>query len=245
MSSSVVDKRSERIRAMFAGVAPRYDLLNHLLSLNIDRHWRAKTVRVLPPDLGSPQPILDTCTGTGDLAIAYANWLWRNAPDAPIHVVGTDFCHEMLLRATEKSAKRKLPITWFEADSLALPFDADLFQLVTVAFGLRNVADTDGGIRELVRVTAPGGRVGILEFSRPRIPGIRQAYTAYFTHVLPRIGQKVSQSPDAAYEYLPASVMSFPDGPEMVARLEQLGLVEVKALPLTFGIATLYHGRKP
>ncbi|QDU62120.1 UbiE/COQ5 methyltransferase [Planctomycetes bacterium Pan216] len=237
-ATSAVDKSGERVRAMFAGVASRYDLLNHLLSLNIDKRWRRFCVRTVPPK-GS-DPILDVCTGTGDLALAY-----DQASRGEALVLGSDFCHEMLTVAKQKIEKRGRHIPLIEADAQDLPFPSDHFQIVSVAFGLRNVSDTHRGLRELIRVCRPGGRVAILEFSKPRVAPLRWLYLAYFKHLLPRIGEAVSENSHDAYHYLPNSVLEFPDGPEMVSLLESMGLKNAKAHPLTFGIATLYVGQKP
>jgi demethylmenaquinone methyltransferase/2-methoxy-6-polyprenyl-1,4-benzoquinol methylase len=240
MSSSLLDKREPRIRRMFGAIAPSYDLLNHLLSLNIDRYWRWRTTKFVPP--AADGPILDVCTGTGDLALAYARIA---APTVPI--VGTDFCHEMLVPAREKTRRHFGParIQFLEADTQHLPFADNLFQITTVAFGLRNVTDTDKGIAEMVRVTRPGGRIAILEFSRPRHWLFGRLYQLYFKRVLPFVGQMLSRSKDNAYRYLPASVMEFPDGEALAERLRRHGLVEVRFHSLTFGIATLYIGVKP
>lgn len=240
MTSGLLDKREERIRGMFGAIAPRYDFLNHLLSLNVDRWWRHRTTQLAPPDLSDPSPILDACTGTGDLALAY-----DRAAKGRLPIVGTDFCRPMLLPARQKAARAKAMgrITFLEADTQQLPFPADTFQLVTVAFGLRNVTNTDRGIAEMMRVAKRGGRVAILEFSRPR-GVIGWLYTAYFKHVLPRVGQLVSGSEDRAYEYLPASVLAFPDGEDMASLLRRHGLTDVRYHPMTFGIATLYVGTK-
>ena len=239
MASSLLDKREPRIRRMFGHIAPSYDLLNHLLSLNVDRYWRWRTTRLVPPR--GTAPILDVCTGTGDLALAYAR---AAGPDVPI--VGTDFCHEMLVPAIHK-ARRAAPghIQFLEADTQRLPFAADLFQITTVAFGLRNVTDTDRGLAEMVRVTMPGGRVAILEFSKPRHWLFGRLYQLYFTRVLPFVGQFLSRSKDNAYRYLPASVREFPDGEALAQCLRRHGLVDVHFHTLTFGIATLYVGTKP
>ena len=231
-----VDKSGERVRRMFAGVAKRYDLLNHLLSLNVDRRWRRFVVRTVVP--AGTDPILDVCTGTGDLALGYAA-----AGQAP--VTGSDFCAPMLDIARGKAAKSGRAVEFVEADTLDLPFESGRFQIVSNAFGLRNVGDTDRGIAEMVRVLRPGGRLAVLEFSRPRVPVLRTLYLWYFKHLLPRIGQRVSGSGEDAYHYLPDSVMQFPDGPEMVERLAAAGLADCSATPLTLGIATLYVGTKP
>lgn len=233
-----VDKTTSRVRQMFSEIAPRYDLLNHVLSLNIDRYWRHRTVRLVPPD--GDAPILDLCTGTGDLAFAYYK---RTAGSTP--VIAADFCREMLLIGEQKKARRgvKGQVTFVEADALALPFSDNLFQIVSVAFGLRNVADTDRGLAEMVRVCRPGGRVAVLEFSQPRIPPLSAIYTAYFRHVLPRIGAAISKN-GSAYTYLPESVGEFSDGETLAQRLRDAGLRDVWFRPLTLGVATLYVGTK-
>lgn len=242
MSSEVIDKRESRIRTMFGNIAPCYDLLNHLLSLNIDRYWRTKTTKLVPPVIDPALPILDVCTGTGDLALAYDRAAKRQVP-----IVGTDFCLPMLLPAQKKAKKfgASKRVKFLEADTQNLPFPDNTFQLVTVAFGLRNVTDTDRGISEMVRVARPGGRVAILEFSRPRHWFFGAMYSFYFRRVLPFVGQMVSKSEDRAYNYLPASVMQFPDGEALAERLLGHGLTEVRWHPFTFGIATLYVGTKP
>jgi demethylmenaquinone methyltransferase/2-methoxy-6-polyprenyl-1,4-benzoquinol methylase len=228
---------------MFGNIAPCYDLLNHLLSLNIDRYWRWRTTRLAPPVVeGTPAPILDVCTGTGDLALAYDRAARRRVP-----IIGTDFCLPMLGPAWQKASRCRAAhrVTFVEADTQRLPFADDTFQLVTVAFGLRNVTDTDKGIKEMVRVAQPGGRIAILEFSRPRHWLLGPLYKAYFRWVLPLVGQLISRSRDKAYEYLPASVMQFPDGEALAEKLRGHGLVEVRYHEFTFGIATLYVGTKP
>jgi demethylmenaquinone methyltransferase/2-methoxy-6-polyprenyl-1,4-benzoquinol methylase len=250
---------------MFNNIAPSYDLLNHLLSLNVDHYWRWRTTRIVPPIVSPlPQgegsgvraettgalrpsarqvaaPILDLCTGTGDLALAY-----HKAAKGRVPIVGADFCHEMLVRAEAKARKRNIEqVRFLEADAQNLPFPDDMFQIATVAFGLRNVTDTDKGISEMVRVTQPGGRVAILEFSQPRGFLLGPLYRFYFRHILPRVGQMISRSKDNAYRYLPESVMQFPDGEALAERLRGHGLSDVKWHSLTFGVATLYVGTKP
>jgi demethylmenaquinone methyltransferase/2-methoxy-6-polyprenyl-1,4-benzoquinol methylase len=240
VSLSLVDKREARIRRMFGAIAPTYDLLNHLLSLNVDKLWRWRTTRLVPPR--GDAPILDLCTGTGDLALAY-----DRAAHGRVPVVGADFCGEMLDRAIAKTARRRREgqIRYVQADAQRLPFASDHFQIVCVGFGLRNVTDTDRGLAEMVRVVRPGGRVAILEFSRPRGRLFGRLYNFYFRRVLPWLGQLISRSRDEAYHYLPASVQEFPDGEALAERLRRHGLTDVAWRPLTFGIATLYTGTRP
>src|SRR5262245_23850644 len=179
---------------MFGSIAPSYDLLNHLLSLNVDRYWRWRATRLVPPQ--GDGPILDLCTGTGDLALAY-----DRAAGGKVPIIGADFCHEMLRRAFAKTSRRKAAerVRFLEADAQLLPFPDDFFQISTVAFGLRNVTDTDRGLAEMVRVTRPGGKVAILEFSQPRGRLFSRLYRFYFRKILPLIGQVVSRSKDNAY----------------------------------------------
>ncbi|HZT82689.1 MAG TPA: bifunctional demethylmenaquinone methyltransferase/2-methoxy-6-polyprenyl-1,4-benzoquinol methylase UbiE [Gemmataceae bacterium] len=240
MSTSLLDKREARIRRLFNRIAPSYDLLNHLLSLNIDKHWRHRTTRLVPPR--GDAPILDLCTGTGDLALAY-----DRAARGRVPILGADFCHEMLTRATRKARRRRAAgrVRFVEADAQRLPFPDDTFQIVTVAFGLRNITDPERGLAEMVRVAQPGGRVAILEFSRPRHWLFGRLYRFYFTHVLPTVGQAISRSEDDAYRYLPASVLEFPDGEALAERLRAHGLRDVWWKPFTFGIASLYVGTSP
>ncbi len=235
----MVDKSAARVRRMFGQIAERYDRMNHLLSMQIDRYWRWRTVRRVPPT--GTAPVLDVCTGTGDLAFAYR----RRAGDR-VRVVGTDFCHEMLRVALRRSQKSRdtRPLAFTEADTQYLPFADDTFQLVSVAFGLRNVSDTDRGLREMTRVCQPGGRVAVLEFSWPTRTPIRQLYGWYFRHVLPRIGQWLARNDQEAYAYLPESVGEFPCGAALAERMEGAGLRDVRFWPLTFGVATLYVGTK-
>jgi demethylmenaquinone methyltransferase/2-methoxy-6-polyprenyl-1,4-benzoquinol methylase len=224
---------------MFGEIAGRYDLLNHLLSLNVDRYWRWRTVRAVPP--GVDGPILDLCTGTGDLALTY-----YRASGGRAKIVGADFCHPMLVRGRAKGegAGCNGQLTFVEADAQRLPFPDDYFSIVCVAFGLRNVTDTDRGLNEMVRVCRPGGKVAVLEFSLPTWKPARKAYLWYFQRVLPRIGQALARNRHDAYSYLPASVGEFPCGEALAARLKQAGLAKVSFCPLTFGVATLYVGTK-
>jgi demethylmenaquinone methyltransferase/2-methoxy-6-polyprenyl-1,4-benzoquinol methylase len=225
---------------MFASIAPRYDFLNHLLSANIDRSWRRFTVRVAAPRPG--EPILDCCTGTADLALAFDRAGGGRSP-----IVGTDFCREMLIVGQRKARKARAStrIALVEGDMQRLPLPAGTFGVVSVAFGLRNVRNTVRGIDEMIRVTRPGGKIAILEFSRPRGRVLGPLYLAFLHRVLPRIGQAIAPNDDRAYEYLPRSVAEFPDGQEMLDLLASRGLSDLLQYPLTFGIATLYVGTKP
>lgn len=239
-----VDKSESRIRKMFGEISPRYDFLNHFLSGGTDWYWRWRTVRAVCPS-GS-EPILDVCTGTGDLALAY----WKKARRL-VPVIGADFTHEMLTRADLKGGKAfaktkdAAGLTFIEADAQRLPFADDRFQIVSVAFGLRNVTNTERGLREMVRVCKPGGRVAVLEFSMPRNRVFGAIYRWYFRNILPRLGQLFMRNSHAAYQYLPDSVSEFPQGEQLTALMQQCGLDETTFRSLTFGIATLYVGHKP
>jgi demethylmenaquinone methyltransferase / 2-methoxy-6-polyprenyl-1,4-benzoquinol methylase len=237
--AQTVDKSSERVKRMFSAISSKYDLMNHLLSCNIDKSWRNKVVKTIPP-LGDA-PILDACTGTGDLAIAY----WQ-ATHGKTPVIGTDFCAEMLALAEKKKTRlsARENLTFLEADTLHLPFPDHHFQIVTVAFGLRNVEDTRGGLDEIRRVCRPGGRVGILEFSQPHVWPLSSLYQAYFRLILPRLGQFLSRNQESAYSYLPASVAEFPSGEALANLMRTAGFRAVHFMPLTMGIATLYVGTK-
>ncbi len=234
-----VDKSGDRVRRMFGQIARRYDLLNHVLSLNIDRYWRRQTVRIVPPD--GNRPILDVCTGTADLAMAY-----DRAAGGRVSIVASDFCHEMLVVGQEKveSLAAQDRISLVEADAQQLPFDENQFQIVSVAFGLRNVSDTDRGLLEMIRVCAPGGQIAVLEFSTPRWQPFKSIYSWYFRNVLPRIGQAISRNSEHAYEYLPTSVGEFPQYEQLADRMRKAGMINVRFYPFTFGVATLYVGEK-
>lgn len=231
-SPATVDKSGERVRGMFAEIAPRYDLVNRLLSGGIDILWRRTTVRRAPPPDGGA--ILDVCCGTGDLALTYA----AKAP-SNTRIVASDFCRPMLDRGEEKAAQAGRAIEWVEADAMALPFADAEFDLVTVAFGLRNIADTARGLAEMARVTKPGGRLAILEFSLPQSTLVRQGYLWYFRNVLPRLGNAVARNGSDAYTYLNKSVEEFPSGERLAALVRNAGYQSVEMVPLTFGIATL------
>lgn len=235
-----LDKSAARIRRMFGEIARRYDLLNHLLSLGIDRSWRRRTVRLVPPQ--GDEPILDVCTGTADLALAY----WR-AGGKHLRVVGADFCRPMLAIGQQKcrAAGAEGHVAMVEADAMQLPLADNAFQVVCVAFGLRNVSDTDQGLAEMVRVCRPGGRVAVLEFSTPTWRPLGAIYGWYFRRVLPWIGQTLARNAQGAYNYLPASVGRFPQAAALAQRMQAAGLHEMRYYPFTLGIATLYVGHKP
>jgi demethylmenaquinone methyltransferase/2-methoxy-6-polyprenyl-1,4-benzoquinol methylase len=234
-----VDKSDERVRQMFGQIAARYDFLNHLLSLGIDGWWRRRTVQLVPPE--GRLPILDVCTGTGDLALAYDRAAAGRTP-----IVAADFCHEMLAIGRQKAKKAGADgrIAFVEADAQSLPLPSDAFQIVCVAFGLRNVADTELGLAEMTRVAAPGGQVAVLEFSTPTWQPFKSIYGWYFRHILPRIGQFFARNSSHAYEYLPDSVGEFPQGEALLDRMRAAGLTNLRRYPLTAGVATLYVGTK-
>jgi demethylmenaquinone methyltransferase/2-methoxy-6-polyprenyl-1,4-benzoquinol methylase len=236
------DQRSaaRAVREMFTSIAPRYDLLNHLLSFNIDRMWWRRTARAFRQITArSDARILDLCCGTGDMTFA----LRRQAGKATPQILGADFSHAMLQRATAKSAMANgAAPSWIEADALNLPFPSAHFDLVTSAFGFRNLADYDAGLREIARVLRPGGECGILDFGEPA-GAMGALYRIYFKQVLPRVGTMIS-GVSGPYAYLPASVERFPPPEEMLARMKAAGLTEATWTPYTFGIAGLYRGKK-
>ena len=245
MDETPVDKSNSRVQRMFGEIAPRYDLLNHLLSMNVDRYWRWRTTRLVAPAKTEPlacAPILDLCTGTGDLALAY-----DKAAGGKLNITAADFCPEMLAIGKQKGGKRGANdhIEWVQADAQNLPFEDNAYQIVTAAFGLRNVADTDQGLREMTRVCRPGGKVAVLEFTTPRWQPFKAFYGWYFRNVLPRIGQTLMRNNSAAYEYLPESVGQFYEYEALTERMQAAGLQEVCYKPLTLGVATLYIGVRP
>jgi demethylmenaquinone methyltransferase/2-methoxy-6-polyprenyl-1,4-benzoquinol methylase len=229
-----LDKRADAIRDMFAGVAPRYDLLNRLLSARLDVVWRRRAAEALG---GVGGPVLDLCSGTGDQALALRRQGRR--------VAAADFCLPMLALARRKYARlqggqRPLGLA---ADALLLPFAAAHFAGATVAFGLRNVADLDQALRELARVLAPAGRLAVLEFALPRRAPLRALYLFYFQRLLPWIGRLVSGR-RGAYAYLPASVLEFPQRRAFLDRLQAAGFDDLRCRELAAGVACLYEGRR-
>ncbi len=236
---------SKQVREMFTQIAPRYDLLNHLLSLQLDRLWRARTATRLQSILGRPGAlVLDLCCGTGDLAFALAR-------AGRARIVGADFAHPMLVRAKEKScvlapqpnqpAVTTMP--FFEADALQLPFAGSTFDLVTSAFGFRNLANYEAGLREIQRVLKPGGVIAILEFTEPPDGLLGDFYRWYFYNVLPRIGGLISGD-RSAYTYLPKSVARFFHPPELAALMSDVGFHSVDYRVWTFGTVALHTGQR-
>lgn len=221
------------VRGMFADVAPRYDLLNRVLSLQIDQLWRAHTVRRVRTYLDNPAArILDLCCGTGDLLLAL-----EKARQGP--VLGSDFCHPMLTAAQAKRSRSPL----FEADALSLPLADSSLDLITCSFGFRNFANYRKGIAELHRVLRPGGTAAILEFSTPPNAAFRAVYNFYSLQILPRIGALLSGRRDA-YTYLPESVRKFPGAEALAADFRSAGFPDVTFDRLTFGIVALHLARK-
>ena len=230
---SAPDKTPSRIAGMFDAIAPRYDLLNHLLSAGLDRRWREHAVDAL--ELRPGMRVLDLCTGTADVAIAAAR------RSEHVSVVGVDFAASMLVLGLRKVREQKLDrqIHLIRGDATRIPVGDESCQAATIAFGIRNVAEPERAIAELARVLAPGSRLAILEFGAPRIPGIKTMYAWYFRYVLPLVGRLVSKH-QSAYSYLPASVTTFPPPAEFAGILATHGFRDVTPVPLTLGIVYLY-----
>ena len=230
-------KHAEAVREMFSGIATKYDFLNHFLSVNIDKKWRRLVAKKLKSVLENADAlVLDVACGTGDLSLE----LQRNAA---AKVIGTDFCRPMLDIAFDKNEQVETKIPYLEADGMNLSFADETFEAVTIAFGLRNFSNWQNGLIELRRVLKTGGKLVILEFSTPLIPGFRQAFQFYFSNILPRIGGVVSGS-RGAYEYLPDSVARFPDQKNLVKMMQETGFAEVEYKNLTGGIAAIHSGVK-
>ncbi len=226
------------VRGMFARVTHHYDLANHLLSLNIDRWWRARTVRRVASVLQRPGArVLDICCGTGDLVLAL-----QRRSGGP--VMGSDFCHPMLLAAREKVAARNAAVALFESDALQLPVRDGSLDLLTVAFGFRNLANYAAGLAEMRRVLRPGGMAAILEFSEPPNAVFGAVYHFYSRRILPLIGGALSGSRDA-YTYLPESVRTFPRAEELAGDMRRAGFSDVEFEYFTGGIVALHVGRVP
>lgn len=224
------------VKVMFNTIAPRYDFLNHFLSLGIDKLWRKRAIKTLKAL--KPQHILDVATGTGDFAIKAHEMLGCK-------VTGTDLSAGMLEVGKKKVADKgyESEIDLAEADSEQLPFGDNTFDAVTVAFGVRNYENLDKGLAEMARVIKPGARMVVLEFSKPTLFPFKQLYMFYFRHILPNMGGMISHD-QKAYEYLPQSVLAFPDGEAFEAHLKQAGITPVERISQTLGIATIYVGEK-
>ena len=226
------------VRGMFGSIAPRYDLLNHLLSLNIDRYWRARTVQRVSSVLARPSArVLDLCCGTGDLMLAL------QARSGAV-VYGSDFCHPMLVAAHHKVEQRRVRSALFEADALRLPVADASVDLITIAFGFRNLSNYQQGLRELMRVLSPGGLTAILEFSTPPNPVLSRLYDFYSRSILPTIGGWISGSKEA-YSYLPESVRKFPGAEDLAEQMRDAGFTNVRFERMTVGIVALHIGQRP
>ena len=236
--STTKAEQSRRVREMFATIAARYDLLNHLLSGNVDRKWRRLVAKTLYANLhGTNLRILDVACGTGDLSFTL-----RQTGKA--NIVGIDFCRPMLDIAASKASKHGIQVPFIEADALVLPFRDGSFDGATIAFGLRNLASMEVGFKELLRVLKPGGRVAVLEFSKPKTRFLRSLFSIYFTKVLPVFGGLISGS-RSAYEYLPESVSRFPSQEELASIMKVAGFEKITFQNLTGGIAALHLGTRP
>ncbi len=229
--------KKEQVASMFNNISGTYDFLNHFLSLGIDMIWRKMAIKELLAD--KPANILDVATGTGDFAFEAIQIL------KPAKIIGVDISAGMLAIADEKIRKRKMQDI-FEVrlgDSEKLLFDQDTFDAVTVAFGVRNFEDLEKGLSDMLRVLKPGGKAVILEFSKPKVFPVKQAYNFYFKYITPTIGKLFSKD-SSAYTYLPESVAAFPDGENFVSLMEKVGFKNTKYRPLTFGICSIYTGVK-
>ncbi len=235
--STEQENKASQVERMFDGIAHRYDFLNHFFSLGIDVLWRKRCVRLLRQE--RPKRMLDVATGTADFAIEAV----RMGLD--VHVTGVDISAGMLDVGRTKIAARGWNdrIELIQGDSVALPFEADAFDAFTVAFGVRNFEDLQGGLKDMLRVLKPGGLGLVLEFSKPRRFPIKQVFGLYFKHIMPTVGKWVSKDP-AAYTYLPESVDAFPEGNDFLDQMTLAGYTDVRAQRLTGGIATIYTGRK-
>ncbi len=228
-----------RVQEMFGRIAPRYDLLNHLLSLDIDKLWRRRVARNFSAVLHDPSArVLDLCCGTGDLALAF-----RTEAPGGAEITGADFVPEMLVRACAKAAAAGAAVKFIEADALHLPFADSSFDLVSCAFGFRNLANYERGLQEILRVLKPGGAAGILEFAEPPGKAFGALYRFYFRRILPILGGMISGNA-SAYAYLPNSVSAFPSPEELKLQFERAGFVEVQFELWTGGIVALYTGMK-
>ena len=232
------------VQEMFARIAPRYDFLNHLLSFSLDKIWRRRTAKIFSETLARRDArVLDLCCGTGDLAFALARRRARLTGASAGAVIGSDFVEGMLLRAREKAEQGAGSAVFAGADALTLPFADASFDLVTSAFGFRNLSNYERGLREFARVLKPSGEVGILEFSEPERGALAGAFRFYFRSVLPRIGGAISGDKQA-YAYLPGSVAKFPGASELARLMERNGFADVRVHSWNFGSVLLHRGKR-
>lgn len=228
---------SRWVRGMFGRIAGRYDLLNHLLSFNLDKRWRAHAVNRVSEALNRPNArVLDLCCGTGDVLLALEDRRGKA-------VLGSDFCHPMLVEANRKIAAKQFRTPLFEADAMSLPLADNSLDLITVAFGFRNLANYERGMKELLRVLKPGGVAAILEFSKPTNAAFAALYGFFSTKVLPTVGGMISGSRDA-YSYLPESIGKFPGAEDLAAQMRQAGFSHVEFDRMTGGAVALHLARK-
>lgn len=234
------ETKKKQVERMFDSIAPKYDFLNHFFSMGIDVLWRKKCIRILKRETRTPKTILDMATGTGDFAIEAVRM------GLPSQMTAMDLSQGMLDVGIKKVAAKGLTdrITLIQGDSENLPFQDETFDAYTVAFGVRNFEDLDRGLSEMYRVLTPGSLTVILEFSNPKSFPIKQLFGLYFKHIMPVLGRLISKDP-AAYTYLPESVKAFPEGAEFLDRLKTAHFIDLRAIPLTGGIASIYLGRKP
>ena len=234
------EAKKKQVERMFDSIAPKYDFLNHFFSMGIDVLWRKKCIRILKKEALLPKTMLDMATGTADFAIEAVRM------GLPSKVTALDLSQGMLDVGIIKIAKKGLNdrITLIQGDSENLPFKDESFDAYTVGFGVRNFENLDRGLSEMYRVLTPNSLTVILEFSKPKTFPIKQLFGFYFKYIMPTLGRLVSKDP-AAYTYLPESVMAFPEGKDFLDRLSKAGFTDLRAIPLTGGIASIYLGRKP
>ncbi len=266
---AALDKSPQTIRRLFDQIAPRYDLINHCLSLGIDYSWRRRAVETVLAELGpvSPIPVLDVCCGTGDFALAWNKKLATLPKAKPVEfpaeslgdppansrlfrdrniVVGIDFSSAMLEIGRRKVRKNQADrdIVLWQGDALELPFEDQTFAAVSVGFGLRNVVDLRRGLSEMVRVAKPGGVVAVLDFDLPRLPFVAPLYRFYLTRFLPCLGKWISRNREGAYRYFSESILRFEKGETLADQLRDAGLSDVRFRRMTCGVVSLYWGRK-
>jgi demethylmenaquinone methyltransferase / 2-methoxy-6-polyprenyl-1,4-benzoquinol methylase len=230
-------EHAKKVREMFERISPKYDFLNHFLSINIDKRWRRLVRKSLVNVLNDKNAlVLDVACGTGDLSIELQK-------DSAAKIIGTDFCRPMLSIANEKNEPQANAIPYVEGDAMSLPFPDETFDALTIAFGLRNLSNWENGLRELNRVLKPNGKLVVLEFSEPIVPGFRQAYNLYFNKILPKIGGAFSGE-TSAYQYLSDSVSRFPNQKSLKEMMTKVGFSNVDYKNLTGGIAAIHSGTK-